>query len=128
MTNIGAWQGRLTATPELKHTPNDIAVISFTIANDVGFGDNKKTNFLPVVAWRNTAEFVEKYLGKGDLINITGELQQRKYTDKDGNNRSVIEIVASKIDFCGGKQEDKPKANTSNDDFEEVEGGDDLPF
>lgn len=133
MLNVAVIMGRLVADPELRHTPSDIAVCTFTIANDTGWGDNKKTNFFSVVAWRTQAEFVCKYLGKGDMCNITGKLQQRKYTDKEGNNRSVIEIVANEVDFCGGKSESKSKPNVdydepANEDFEEIQGDDDLPF
>lgn len=96
--------GRLTADPELKQTQSGIAVTSFNVAVDRSYtakGQEKQTDFFTVVAWRGTAEFVCKYFGKGRLILIKGEMQSRKYTDKDGNNRTAWEIVANSVEFMG---------------------------
>lgn len=101
MLNTVALHGRLTADPELKHTPNDIAVTSFSLAVNSGFGDKQKVSFLDCVAWRATAEFLDKYFVKGQELALTGALQTRSYTAKDGGKRKVTEIVAQSIDFCG---------------------------
>lgn len=104
MFNEVVLSGRLTADPELKTTPTGVFVTSFTIANDVGYGDNKKTNFINIVAWRGTAEFVCKYFKKGNMIGVTGAIQTRKYEDKNGNNRTAFEVVARGVEFMEAKK------------------------
>jgi len=100
--------GRLTRDPELRHTPNGVAVASFTLAVDRGFapkdGGEKQTDFIDVVAWRNTAEFVSKYFVKGQMAAVTGRLQIRDWTDKDGNKRRSAEVVAENIYFTESKK------------------------
>ena len=100
--------GRLTRDPELRHTPNGVAVASFTLAVDRGFapkdGGEKQTDFIDVVAWRNTAEFVSKYFIKGQMAAVTGKLQIRDWTDKDGNKRRSAEVVADNIYFTESKK------------------------
>jgi len=100
--------GRLTRDPELRHTPNGVAVASFTLAVDRGFapkdGGEKQTDFIDVVAWRNTAEFVSKYFAKGQMAAVTGRLQIRDWTDKDGNKRRSAEVVADNIYFTESKK------------------------
>ena len=100
--------GRLTRDPELRHTPNGVAVASFTLAVDRGFtpkdGGERQTDFIDVVAWRNTAEFVSKYFVKGQMAAVTGRLQIRDWTDKDGNKRRSAEIVAENIYFTESKK------------------------
>jgi len=100
--------GRLTRDPELRHTPNGIAVASFTLAVDRGFapkdGGDRMTDFIDVVAWRNTAEFVSKYFVKGQMAAVTGRLQIRDWTDKDGNKRRSAEVVAENIYFTESKK------------------------
>lgn len=103
--NLVILKGRLTAQPEIKNTPNGKSVCSFTIAVDRGFGENKATDFLTCVAWENRAEFVGKYFTKGSEIRILGEIQTRKWQDKDGNNRTAFEIRVNEIGFCGKKAE-----------------------
>lgn len=103
MFNLVVLTGRLTADPELKTTPNGVSVTTFSIANDIGYGENKKTAFIPIVAWRGTAEFITKNFAKGNLIGIQGAIQTRKYTDKDGNNRTLFEVVAEKAEFVTPK-------------------------
>lgn len=125
MFNNVVLTGRLTATPELKATQKGTAVTSFTIANDMGYGDKKTTNFINIVAWRNTAEFVTKHFAKGDLIGIEGSIQTRKYQDKDGNNRTAFEVVANNVQFVESKKSD----NTQQaDGYEEIGEDDTLPF
>ena len=142
--------GRLTAEPELKTTQNGVSVTSFTLAVDRAYtpkGQEKQTDFIPCVAWRNTAEFVSKYFRKGQRMALEGSLQSRKYTDKDGNNRTVFEIVAGNVFFAESKQDSGtgnasvpsnvtpiPQAQTggfataAEQDFEEILGDGDLPF
>lgn len=108
MLNTVVMMGRLTADPELKKTQNDVAVCSFRIAVD---RDHKKddgtrdTDFLTCVAWKATAEFVAKYFRKGEMIAVEGAIQTRSYDDKDGNKRSVTEVVVAHAYFCGDKRE-----------------------
>ena len=100
--------GRMTRDPELRHTPNGVAVASFTLAVDRGFspkdGGEKQTDFIDVVAWRNTAEFISKYFVKGQMAAVTGRLQIRDWTDKDGNKRRSAEVVADNIYFTESKK------------------------
>lgn len=124
--------GRLTATPELKTTTSGNSVTTFNIAVDrrySGKDGEKQTDFINCVAWRNTAEFVTKWFKKGDPIAIQGELQTRKYTDKDGNNRVAVEVIINQASFCGSKKGDENKTEEKPLDinnFEEYD--DDLPF
>lgn len=106
MFNLVVLTGRLTAQPELKTTPNGISVCTFSIAVDRAYkkGEEKQTDFLNVVCWRTTAEFVSKWFTKGNLIGIEGSIQTRKYTDKDGNNRTAFEIVANNVHFVESKK------------------------
>ena len=94
--------GRLTKDVELRHTNSGTAVASFTIACDRDFGD-KETDFFEIVCWKGTAEFVSKHFSKGKLIAVSGRLQIRKWTDKDGNKRSTAEVVADNCYFCESK-------------------------
>ena len=95
--------GRMVADPELKRTQNDTAVCSFNVAVDRIYSKEKETDFFTVVAWRQTAEFVAKYFAKGRKILVEGEMQSRKYTDKEGNNRTAWEIKADRVEFCDSK-------------------------
>lgn len=111
MLNQVVLMGRLTASPELRHTQSGVAVTTFRLAVDRDFKDKdgeKKADFLPVVCWRGTAEFVAKYFAKGRLVAVCGRLQVREYTDKDGNKRSVTEIVADNVYFGDAKRAEKP--------------------
>ena len=136
MLNIAVIMGRLTAEPELKTTPNGVTVTSFTVAVNRNHksGEEQKTDFINCVAWRSTAEFITKYFHKGSMIAINGSIQQRSYTDKDGNKRTAFEILVDNANFCGSKNESN--SNTSDDvdievsdDFDEVDmSEDDLPF
>ncbi|MEI3013703.1 MAG: single-stranded DNA-binding protein [Ruthenibacterium lactatiformans] len=91
MLNVIALMGRLVADPELRHTPNGIATCTFRIAVDRNFvraGEERKADFIDIVAWRQSAEFVCKYFHKGNLIAVNGSLQTRNYEDKNGNKRT----------------------------------------
>ena len=100
--------GRLTRDPELRRTQGGTAVASFTLAVDRDIKDKqtgeKATDFIEVVAWRNTAEFVSKYFTKGKMAVVAGRLQMRKWTDKEGNNRISAEVVADNIYFGDSKE------------------------
>lgn len=103
--------GRLTADPELKETTSGKSVTSFSVAVQRDYANEQKereVDFIPVVAWRSTAEFVCRYFAKGQMIALTGRLQSRKYTDKEGNNRTAYDVVADRVYFTGSKQDDKP--------------------
>lgn len=111
MLNVVAIMGRLAASPELKTTNSGKSVCSFRIANDSGYKDasgQSQTNWLDVTAWGKTAEFVCKYFPKGSLIAIDGRLQTRQYQDKNGQNRTVTEIVANNVNFAGSKESTRP--------------------
>lgn len=145
MFNLVVLTGRLTADPELKTTTNGISVTSFTIAVDRPYksGEEKKTDFINIVAWRGTAEFVTHYFTKGSLIGIEGSIQTRKYEDRAGNNRTVFEVVANNAQFVMPKSSAEKAFNEDNGnvsgnkengiaestgDFVEVDIPEDLPF
>ncbi len=121
--------GRCVADPELKTTQAGLPVTSFTVAVDRFGGGEKKTDFLPVVAWKKTAEFIASHFSKGKMIAIEGSLRSRPYEDKNGNKRTAIEIVANNVSFCGDngdKPVDKPGDKS---EFAYVgEDDSDLPF
>lgn len=128
MINNVVIMGRLIKDPELKTTQSGLSVVSFTVAVDRKYQKERQADFLNVVAWRHTAEFVEKYFTKGSMIAIQGSIQTRTYEDKNGNKRTAVEIVADNVSFCGSKGgSGKPNLNVSNDDFEEI-CDDGLPF
>lgn len=109
MLNHITIMGRLTKDPELRRTDSGIAVTSFTVAVDrdrAPEGQDKETDFIDCVAWRGTAEFVDKYFSKGRMIVVSGRLQLRSWTDKDGNKRRSAEIVADNVYFGDSKKED----------------------
>ena len=105
-------QGRLVADPELRHTQNGVAVASFRLAVDRDFKDRetgeRKADFINVVAWRQTGEFVSRFLTKGRLAVVEGKLQTRDYTDRDGNRRVAAEVVANNIYFGDSRRDSQP--------------------
>lgn len=122
--------GRLTSAPEIKKTTSGVSVCSVSIAVDRDYKVNgeKATDFIPCVFWRSTAEFVGKYFSKGDMIAVVGSLESRKYKDKDGNSRTVWEVKADKVSFCGGKKEaSQDNTQTFEDVYDEL-SGEDIPF
>ncbi len=144
--NVVALLGRLVADPELRQTPQGTAVTRMRIAvnrNYVKQGEERKADFIDVVAWRGTAEFVSKYFRKGSMIGVSGSIQTRTYTDKDGNNRYAFEVIADNVSFAESRgssqsqsmsapanapQNDLPFAGANNDDFTLVDDSEDLPF
>ena len=141
--NTVALMGRLTADPELKHTPNGIATTSFTIAVD-RHTKEKQTDFIHCVAWRQTAELICKYFHKGKMIGLEGSIQTRNYTDQDGNKRNATEVLVENVSFCESKKSEnhsQPSSSApaaaaptpgyssgSSENFEEITLDDDLPF
>lgn len=119
MLNKVIIMGRLGKDPELKRTQSGTAVASFPLAVDRDFkGQNgeKETDWIDVVAWRNTAEFVSKYFAKGRVAAVEGRLQTRKWKDKDGNNRVSVEVIADNVYFGDSKSEGgRPNSTASND-------------
>lgn len=138
--------GRLTADPELKQTPNGNSVANFTLAVDRSYckpGTERQCDFIDCVAWKGTGEFISKYFRKGQLLAVTGSIQTRTYTDKEGNKRKTFEILVNSASFCESKKSggntdsnpypagDKPapKADAKKSgNFEGVPVDDDLPF
>ena len=106
-------QGRLVADPELRHTPNGVAVASFRVAVDRDFKDKntgeRQADFINVVAWRATGEFVSKFFSKGRMAIVEGKLQSRNYEDKDGNKRYALEVIADNVYFGDSKRDQEPE-------------------
>lgn len=145
MLNICALQGRLARDPELRQTTTGKQVATFTMAVDRGRRDaNGKSvaDWIPVIAWERAAEFAYKWLTKGQMVAVDGRLQSRTYTAKDGTNRTVLEVVANNINFCGSKADSTgqpsptpagqpaaaPAYSQPGEDFALIEDDGDLPF
>ena len=150
MLNVVALMGRLVADPELKHTSSQTPVTTFRIAVDRTFqpkGQDKQTDWIDIVAWRNTADFVTKYFRKGSMIVVQGSIQTRTYTDNNGNKRYVVEILADNVFFGESKHDSAAPAPVRSEapvpqtaevlpafpadgsiDFEEIVDNDTLPF
>ena len=150
--NIVALMGRLTRDPEMRKTPQGVSVATFTVAVDRSFvkqGEDRQADFIDIVCWRNTAEFVCKYFHKGSMIALNGSIQTRTYQDKNGNNRKAFEIVADNVHFASSKSGGNPGTGSyaprqevpreaaqeapsysagSNEDFAVIDDGEDLPF
>ena len=125
MFNLVVLTGRICNDVELKYTQSNIPVCSFTLAVDRrGKGDDKQTDFINIVAWRTTAEFISKYFAKGSAIGIEGAIQTRKYRDKEGVNRTAFEVIANNVQFMESK---KNETESTPNDFTEISGMD-LPF
>lgn len=151
MINVVAIMGRLVADPELKTTPAGISVCTFRIACDRSFaqqGQQRQADFIDVVAWRHNADFLCKHFAKGSMVAVQGRLQTRQYQDRNGNNRTAVEIVAESLSFAGSSKKpggqavddggEAPPSSRSDsapgysqgsaEDFEIIEDSDDLPF
>ena len=116
MLNHIVIMGRLTRDPELRYTQSQIPVASFSVAVDRDFsgrdGGEKQTDFINCVAWRQTAEFVNKYFHKGSMAVVSGRLQMRQYQDREGNNRTAAEIVTDNIYFGESKRDSDASGNS----------------
>lgn len=126
-------QGRLTRDPELNTTANGVHVCSFTVAWSERYKETENKLFLNVTAWRGMAEMICRNFTKGREIVVEGRLQQREWTDKDGNNRSTIEMQAEKVHFCGPKVSDGSNAPDIPDSvpeqgFAELDNESAFPF
>lgn len=134
MLNHTTIMGRLTRDPELRRTGSGVAVASFTVAVGRDFGNNgeKETDFIDCVAWRQTGEFVSKYFTKGSMIVVSGRLQIRSWTDKDGNKRRTAEVVADNCYFGENKKDDIASSGgfqAPSQDFARLDDDDaQLPF
>lgn len=123
--------GRLTADPELKTTGSGISVTNICIAVDRKGtkGENKVTDWIDVVAWRNTAEFICKYFSKGDPIVISGSIQTRMWEDGDGKKRKTVEVIADNAEFVPKAKGEAPAIKVGDaDSFQIVEEDEDIPF
>lgn len=147
MLNRAVLMGRLTSDPDLRQTPNGISVATFSLAVNRNY-NRDITDFINIVAWRQTADFVSKYFSKGQLVVVEGSIQTRSYEDKQGNKRVAFEVVADQVYFAESKNSsnkssmhipaptelDEPAKGTSFsvgniDEYEEIETDDtDLPF
>ena len=138
MLNKAILVGRMVADPELRQTPQGVSVTTFRIAVERPFGQGgeRKADFLTIVCWRGQAEFVCRYFKKGSDIGIDGTIGTREYTDKEGNRRTAVEVLAERVSFVGRKTdrdtepaEAKGFANTQGPaDYIELDNSDDLPF
>lgn len=145
MLNVCALQGRLARDPELRQTNTGKQVATFTLAVDRGRRDangQSQADWIPVIAWEKAAEFAYKWLHKGQMVAVDGRLQSRTYTAKDGTNRTVLEVVANNINFCGSKADSTgqpspapagqpaaaPAYSQPGEDFALIEDDGDLPF
>ena len=135
--------GRTTAQPELKQSASGTSVTSFNLAVDRRYskeGQEKQADFITIVAWRNTAEFICRNFGKGQAMLVCGELQTRSWTDNQGNKRYATEVIASEASFCGAKKDSEDSYSPAvqvaqtrmpeayQPQFEAVSPDDDLPF
>ena len=140
MLNKVFLQGRLVADPDLRHTQQGTSVASCRLAVEHDFKNQstgeRGADFINIVAWRGTADFVSRYFSKGRMALVEGRLQMRDYTDKDGNKRIAAEVVASNVYFGDSKRDSEPGANAAYDgppaappDMGELEDDDgELPF
>ena len=145
MLNRAILMGRLVADPELRQTPNGISVCSFTIAIDRNYAKDRErqADFIDIVAWRQSAEFVSRYFAKGKMIIVEGSIQTRLYEDKNGNKRKAVEVVANHVEFGESRKSSENRydappppaeppvgySSGSQADFEAMSGDSaDLPF
>ena len=123
--------GRLTRDPELRRTQTGTAVTSFSLAVDRGYapkdGGERQTDFIDIVTWRNTAEFVSKYFVKGQMAAVTGRLQIRDWTDREGNKRRSAEVVADNVYFTESKKSREAGASYNTSDRKDMAGGYQTP-
>lgn len=137
--------GRLTTAPELKYTQSNTAYTRFSIAVDRSYakqGEERQADFINIIAWGKTAEFICKYFMKGQRIGLTGEIRTGSYTDQNGNKRYTTDVVASGVYFCESKSApptaypvqnntqpaSQPTATESNGTFSDMPSDEDLPF
>ena len=127
MLNHSVIMGRLVRDPEIRRTNSGKAVTSFTIACDKP-GKDSGASFIECVAWEKTAEFISNYFLKGSAILVEGRLESRQYETKDGQKRTVVEVVVSQAHFCEKKKEEAPMQTTAPGNFNLLDSNDPLPF
>ena len=116
MLNCVTLMGRLVADPELRTTTTGKSVCAFTIAVERSYarpGEQRQADFINIVAWESSANFVTRYFSKGSMIAIRGEIQTRNYEDKHGNKRTAFEVIAREVSFCGSKAETGKQSESS---------------
>ncbi len=131
MLNKAILMGRLTADPELRKTPNGISVVTFTLAVNRSFtrtGEQPQTDFIDIVAWRNTAEFVSRNFAKGQLVAVEGQIQVRNWEDKNGQKRKSVEVVASEVYFAESKRDTAARRESTGgyDPMGDLPGGNEF--
>lgn len=125
MLNKAILMGRLTRDPELRYTQSNVAVVSFCIAVDRNYSGNsgeRQTDFIEIVAWRRTAEFVSQWFTKGQMIVVVGSIQSRRWQDKNGNNRTSIEVVADEVQFGETKKSREANSGYNNGGYQQSGG------
>ena len=127
MLNKAILMGRLTADPELRHTQNNTPVTSFTLAVNRSYGKNEQTDFIDVVAWQRTAEFVSQWFHKGMLVAVDGRIQTRTWEDKTGQKRKSVEVVADEVHFAESKKDSQSQPrNDGAIPFDVMPGGNEF--
>ena len=127
MLNNVTLMGRLVADPEIRTTSAGKSVANFRIAVDRSFvrqGEQRQADFITIVAWEKTAEFIGKHFSKGSMIALQGRIQTRPYEDNNGNKRTAFEVVANEASFCGGKNDGASAPTTPAPAFEEIPDAD----
>ena len=128
--------GRMVKDPNLRQTQSGKSVVSFTIAVDRDFKNKdgeRESDFINIIAWGSSADFVARYFGKGDMIAVEGRLKIRNWTDENGTNRKTAEIEADRLHFCGVKSNRNESENVDSstgrgNDFREIQDDEDMPF
>lgn len=131
MINKVIIMGRITQDLELKQTPSGVSVLSFTVAVDRNFtkqGEEKQSDFISCVAWKERAEFISKHFGKGRMIALEGQLRTRTYEDKNGSKHYVTEVFVDNASFTGEKKAENQTTIGNPDDYEDVLSDDGVPF
>lgn len=134
MLNYIVIMGRLGKDPELRHTQSGVAVATFSLAVDRDFKDKttgqRATDWITCVAWRDKAEFVGKYFKKGNMASVSGRLQMRNWTDKDGNKRTSAEVLVDSVYFGEAKRDDggSSAGEPRDPEFEELDEDGEIPF
>lgn len=136
MLNKAVLMGRLTRDPEVRYTQTQVPIANFSLAVDRSFvrqGEERQTDFINIVVFGKTAEFVQKYFTKGQLVAVAGRIQSRNWEDKDGNKRNTVEVVAEEVHFAE-KKDSSSRSNSnsgsdsSDSDFAPTYDDDQLPF
>ena len=132
MLNKVILMGRLVAEPDVRSTPSGVSVTTFSLAVDRGYakpGEEKQVDFIQIVCWRSTADFVGKYFSKGQLVAVEGAIRTRNYTDQSGTKRYITEVVANEVFFAEGKkQQQQPTESGAMNPLDVQYSGEDLPF